>query len=92
MAYIKQFASEDVRLRTFFRLKGDQHIVRALVDCGFFLENDDKRVCCFHCAIGFEADSTIHDFRAIHLKASPHCTFLKSIISQRERKENECDK
>jgi hypothetical protein len=86
MAYVKQFASEDVRLRTFFRFKGDQHIVKALVDCGFFLENDDKRVCCFHCGIGFEADSTLHDFRAIHLKASPHCTFLNSIISQRERR------
>jgi Inhibitor of Apoptosis domain len=81
-----KFADENLRLRTFHPFKGDQHMVKTLVKCGFFLDNDDKRVCCFYCAVGFNADSSLTDFRAIHLKISPDCPFLDKIISQRERR------
>lgn len=84
--HLKQFGAEDLRLRTFYRFKGDQHQVRDLVRCGFFLENDDRRVCCFHCGIGFNVDESLRDFRGTHLKANPHCQYLNSIISQRERR------
>jgi hypothetical protein len=87
MAYLKKFGDEDLRLRTFFRFKGDHHIVKELVKCGFFLENDDKRVCCFHCAVGFNVEAGMRDFRSIHLKANQHCQFINSIISQRERRQ-----
>lgn len=84
--YMKQFADDDVRLRTFNRFKGDHHIVKQLVTCGFFLENDNRRVCCFHCGVGFNVDSSLQDIRGIHLKGSPHCQYLETIISQRERR------
>lgn len=84
--YVKQFANDDLRLRTFYRFKGDHHLIPDLVKCGFFLEDDNKRVCCFQCGIAFDVESTQKDFRGIHLNANPHCVFINSIITQRERR------
>jgi Inhibitor of Apoptosis domain len=85
MSYVPKFRDRLSRLNTFVRYRGDNALVKELVDCGFFLESGE-RVCCFHCGCGFDisASAGLNMYTA-HYKASARCAFLLSLLSEREQ-------
>jgi hypothetical protein len=85
-----QMSRENRRLETFKdEILNDKKI--SLVKAGFFYTGKDQKVKCFSCLFEFDAAETSSsmDFRTLHKKKSPECSFVKSIkvdISSRPKK------
>jgi Inhibitor of Apoptosis domain len=89
--FIPSFSDENKRIQTFFFLHADPKFIRQLARCGFFYDfsNNQSIVTCFNCGSGVEIDTFknyINLIASIHLKINPNCSYITSLLSDRELK------
>jgi hypothetical protein len=84
MSYVLKFRDRLLRLNTFVWYRGNNALVKELVDSASFW-NRANACAVFHCGCGFDlsASAGLNMYTA-HDKASARCAFLLSLLSERE--------
>lgn len=88
-AHKNHFSTPAARRETFKYCTNRKIIVDDLVDCGFFLEIDNRSATCFNCGVCFDIEKHT-DYKSIHIKLNSNCELLNlSCSTARDRKKSE---
>jgi len=80
------FSDINLRRSTFVNYNGHWSMedIEKIIRCGYYLLDNKSIISCFHCNVSTNDYAIGTDFAMLHLKIAPHCSYMKTLYSQRK--------